>query len=903
MTNDLKLLFWNCNGINGKTHVLENLLRQKNPDIFALTETKLKHTTHDNEISRNYTLYRYDRNIDLGFGGGVLIGISHSCDISVLNCNKFNRGEIISLELSISGLTFLLAVYYRRPSLQSIDDIINWYGETQNPNTLIIGDFNVPGIHWLNGIGTIQKNNHLQRSFLEFLNVNDLLQLVSVPTHDKGNILDLIVTNMNVSPPTVESGFSDHCTIEFCVPIKTTSARHKHNSSNKLPFWIFSRANHDSINRECLKLDRCISDDIDQNRNTDLIWEKFKSETLKIAHNHIPQCNRKKRHNFWITSDTIRNIRKRKRMFKVKMQHPTSDNMTSYKAQARLCKKLLNKDYNNYINLHICDKLASGDTKPLYRFISQKQGTSNDINKLDGCLTDEPVEISESFADAFSSVFSQDDGKFLSLPSPGNVQSEGITFNKFGILKQLQILNPRKGAGPDQLAPALLKFLAPYIYHMLTELFQYFYDTSSTPYDWRLAHVVPIFKKGSKSDPLNYRPISLTSVLSKLFEHILAHNIHQHLDLNKILHKDQHGFRAKHGCDTQLLNTVTDLIELFDSNTTVDIAVLDFSKAFDVVSHRKLSLKLTAVGIFPATIAWIVSWLLNRQLIVTVNGARSSPRSVTSGVPQGSVLGPLLFLIYINDMPDSILSSSLKLFADDSLVYHPINSSKDIEALQLDLDNLGIWSSGSQMKFNVSKCEHMRVSRNTNASSVSYTLDSKHISTVSQIKYLGIIIDHRLTFDSHIVAICGKATRILHMLMRSLKKAKTRTRVMAYKTLCRPILEYASQSWSPHLVKHIKLLESVNRKAFRWCYNLRKYDHISDLMVAFNWSSLEVRRFNSDLHMYARILNDQAIVNKNLFLPNRSCHNTRYGGAKGVTETNTKKYSFASRIRGAFGNL
>lgn len=339
MYDNLRFLLWNCNGINGKTHVLEDLFKQKSPDIFALTETKLKCTTHDNETSKDYTIYRYDRNSDSGFGGGVLVGISNSCNISVLSCNKYEHGEIISLELSISGLSFVLGVYYRRPSLHSISDIVHWYSTTHNPNTLIIGDFNLPGINWSNGSAIMQQYSHLQRSFLEFLSVNDLSQWVSVPTHDKGNILDLIVSNMSVSSPTVEAGFSDHSTIEFTIPTNFKVDRSKSNSLNKLPYWLFSKADHNAIISECFKLDKNISEDINRNCNVDHIWETFKLKILKTAHEHIPKCARKTKRNHWVTRNTIRNIRKRKRMSKIKIQYPTPNNIESYKALAKLCKQ------------------------------------------------------------------------------------------------------------------------------------------------------------------------------------------------------------------------------------------------------------------------------------------------------------------------------------------------------------------------------------------------------------------------------------------------------------------------------------------------------------------------------------------------------------------------------------
>ena len=250
------------------------------------------------------------------------------------------------------------------------------------------------------------------------------------------------------------------------------------------------------------------------------------------------------------------------------------------------------------------------------------------------------------------------------------------------MLRQLQSLDRTKGAGPDGLSSALLKFLANFIYKPLSLIYQYSLDTGAAPNDWKLANIIPIHKKGSRSNPLNYRPISMTCISSKILEHILCHNINNFLDNNNLLVEYQHGFRKQHGCDTQLLTTVSDLVEAYDQNIPVDLAVLDFSKAFDVVSHPKLILKMEAIGIHRSTCSWISDWLSNRLLTVTVNGAQSSLHHVTSGVPQGSVLGPLLFLLYINDMPSCVHFCNLRLFADDSLAFHRIQSQVDVDHIQ-----------------------------------------------------------------------------------------------------------------------------------------------------------------------------------------------------------------------------
>ena len=893
---EFKIVSWNCNGINSKTHELELLINNHSPDIFCLSETKLEPSIADNELIKNYTLYRRDRTTGPGRGGGVLIGLSNRCPFIVSRINTHSSAEIIALDLSVCGFSFTLACYYRRPTDNQIDDIINWYFDQTCPNIIIVGDFNLPEIDWITNSLKSNRNCSMHRSFLDFIACNNLMQKVTNPTHDKGNTLDLVVTNLSTTDLNIESSCSDHFMIVFNVIADNVIKRTKSLTKAK-PFWQFNKADLAHIMFDCFKLDKSISSLIDDLCDSETIWHQFKCGLLSIAHNHIPYKFRRQKSELWISHETKREIRKRKDLHLACLDDPTDFNLSKHAAQSRYCKKLCNRDYNSYLNKHICETLEHGDSKPLYRFIASKKGSSNTVNQLDNTAPNDNNAISETFADSFASVFTDDDGNLPPLTTPA-VSSIPIIFDSKGVLKQLTILDPRKGAGPDELSPALLKFLGPYMYETLTKVFQYFYDSASTPFDWRSANVVPLFKKGSRSNPLNYRPISLTSIVSKVFEHVVSHNINNFLEANSLLYEHQHGFRTKHGCDTQLLNTVTEFIDYFDELIPIDIAVLDFSKAFDVVSHRKLRSKLLNIGVHSKTVDWISSWLKDRSLSVCVNNVKSASRTVLSGVPQGSVLGPLLFNVFINDMNKSIQHSTLKLYADDSLLYKPILCSSDSIQFQGDLDNLVDWASNSQMRFNVKKCEQMSIKRaaNTNANT-QYLMSGEPLSDTDQVEYLGVTIDNRLSFDHHVKKICSKANRSLHMLMRCLKKAKPKTRATAYKTVCRPILEFATHTWSPHKVKLIKQIEGINRKAFRWVFHLKKRDHISDLMLFHGWDTLEERRKAADLKMYHRMLSGNAALDTNKFTLHFSKeHDTRHGATKGTISTNVAKFSYRHRI-------
>ena len=216
-------------------------------------------------------------------------------------------------------------------------------------------------------------------------------------------------------------------------------------------------------------------------------------------------------------------------------------------------------------------------------------------------------------------------------------------------------------------------------------------DNGSLPEDWRNANISPIFKKGDRHTAANYRPVSLTCVCCKMLEHIICRHIMNHLEHYKILTNLQHGFRSGHSCESQLIITLDDIMKQFDSKKQTDLAILDFSKAFDTVPHKKLLHKLKHYGIDGKINKWIRSFLTQRKQQVVIEGESSDSCSVDSGVPQGTVLGPLLFLCHIIDLPNCV-KSKVRLFADDCLLYTSVKTIQDQIQLQEDLKALEFWA-------------------------------------------------------------------------------------------------------------------------------------------------------------------------------------------------------------------
>ena len=278
----------------------------------------------------------------------------------------------------------------------------------------------------------------------------------------------------------------------------------------------------------------------------------------------------------------------------------------------------------------------------------------------------------------------------------------------------------------------------------------------------------PYIKKGSKNRASNYRPVSLTCVCSKMIEHIMVSQINRHLRERGILIPQQHGFREGLSCDTQLIDFNHDLHSMLSANKQVDCIVMDFSKAFDKVSHGRLLAKLDWYGIRGKNLSWIRDFLRDRSQRVVVDGAHSDSIPVTSGVPQGSVLGPILFLLFINDIGEDI-SSHIRLFADDTIIYRAVNSRGDAEHLQRDLGKLEEWSHVNQMEFHPDKCKHLLVTRARTQTDFEYSIYGTTLELVTETKYLGVTFTKDLRWGKHCRQVRNAACASLRMLQRNLR--------------------------------------------------------------------------------------------------------------------------------------
>ena len=833
-------MYTNARSLVNKIDELKIYAALNQPDIIAITESWTNDSISNHYLSLpNYAIIsRHDRNDTInGRGGGILVYVKDSLK-AVESTEQCSFNQFASIQISPpGGNTLSLFVIYRSPNSNSVnnDCLLDVLKLAKNPS-IVVGDFNYPNINWENFSGPNDIHNLMDVVSDKFWN-----QYVEFATHRNGNVLDLIFAEPGLISDVQNDGQlgnSDHCMITFST---NKSWVKKHHSQ---PKYNFSRADTQQMRRlfkNCNWAEALDTDDI----NT--AWLNFKS----IYNSTVGQCvpmmkSRPKKRPAWLDKSLLSLIRQKQRLWKTYKADPSSTNHSEFKAVEKALKKKIRN-----AKLKFEKSLATNakqNPKAFYAYIGSKRSNKTGVGPLEdnqGRLLSDDSEMSTLLNEYYSSVFETE--SVFSTPHAESYSwpaLETVQITPLIVKEEMKRLKRHRSPGPDGIASFVLIEACEELVHPLTQIFRLSLQQSVVPDDWKVANITPIHKSGSMKLVSNYRPISLTSIVSKLLEKILKKAITKHIMENELLQSSQHGFMAKKSCLTNLLHCLEEVTSILDSGECVDILYLDFAKAFDKVQHKRLLSKLEALNIKGEILAWIKAWLSNRKHRVVLNGKQSDWCDVPCSVPQGSVLGPILFIIYINDIDgciEDIIALLLK-FADDTKVIKRITTIADNLALQDIINNLIAWAKKWQMSFNVSKCKILHLGNN-NPRFV-YNMEGVALTAALNEKDLGVLVDQSAKPSLQVSKAAQKGNQVLGQLLRSFKCREKSVLVKLYKTFVRPHLEYAVQAWCPYTIKDIESIEKVQKRFVRQITSIT--GSYEEKLSKIGLTSLKDRRIRGD---------------------------------------------------------
>ncbi|KAJ3665857.1 hypothetical protein Zmor_001324 [Zophobas morio] len=693
---------------------------------------------------------------------------------------------------------------------------------------------------------------------VDLLLSHHLIQLVDQPTRYRAgqqpSTLDLIITsdddllaNLEYLDPV---GNSDHVVLKVNMQICTFRRE-------RTVSFLRTVTDYKSVNEDLKKLDwfTLLSDQsIEQN------WQVFKNVLRSTVSKHSAVITVKRSSTKpWITAKILKLVRTKRALWR-KFKRSSSD--TDYKIHRDFSNRLLTtiKDARIAYERRIADH---NDVKRFYKHVrNQISGsvTTPQLKDENGRVIEDCASVAEIFAQTFSSAFTIAPNNILpSLAGPSHgLYLDSVEFPETVVCAKLKKLKCTKSPGPDEINASLLLNCADSLAQPLSRLMEQSFSQGTLPSDWRIAIVRPIFKKGDKFCSTNYRPVSLTSLVVKIMESIIYESILKFVTEHQLVPMEQHGFLPGKSIISNLLCCLSDWTKELDLGNSVDVIYLDFSKAFDRVPKRHLLFKLQHLGIRGNLYQWIDAFLSERTFRVRVGGALSNCVQVLSGVPQGSVLGPLLFIVYTADLKFR-LRSSFAMYADDVKLY---NLSNSWMALTQDLLEVCKWSSEWLLPLNIAKCRVLYIG-NANPQHT-YLIDGVDMCKSDSHVDLGVFVTSTLSWSEHVLSTIRKANKMVYLLGRAFARSHISVISKLYKSYVRPVLEFANYIWSPILQRDIELLESVQRRATRIPFG-RIRPQYADRLVMMGLPTLSNRRKRGDLILTFRALKDPQSPIRHLF--------------------------------------
>ena len=860
ISKNLNIIHLNIQSILPKIGLLE--VEMQNYDILIFTETWLTSQVSDDDIMiTNFNCpYRKDR--EGRQGGGV--AIYTKIGISSVNRPEFlyDNLEALCIEIKLQSHKFLLCGLYRPPNSgleywDLIDQSIDNMSTSTIKDLVIMGDFNCDML----------KNDASNKITQLALSYN-LQQLIEEPTHyteHSASLIDLALVSKpsnviysDVTSPFIPDLIRYHCPIilvlKFRKPSKTTHKRH---------IWLYDKGDYTKYRRLLNDTDWnqiLLTPDLNEtvNKVTDVIIESAKAAIPNKTVIIRPEEPK------WINCNIKRQIRQRKRLFKIAKRRNNAITWTKFRQKRNAVTTLIRNAKQKYNEKLASDlKDSTLNSKSWYKITSNLLNPNSETQSIpfletDDMLAETNTEISEVLNSYFTEQATIDDSN-ATLPNvvaPEYPFLESIYISDEDVKDSISLLKTNKAPGPDSISPKLIKEGASQLISPLRKLFNKSLRLQHFPDSWKDANVIPIHKKDNFTKPCNYRPISLLSYLGKLMERCIHKHISNYLKQNNVITHFQSGFQSGDSTINQLVYLNNTFLNALDKGKEIRIVFCDVSKAFDRVWHKGLLFKLKSIGLSGDILEWFSSYLNTRRQRVCYKGTSSSWMHINAGVPQGSILGPTLFLIFINDIVKNI-RTNIRLFADDTSLFKivdcPINAAME---LNIDLRYIYRWARKWLVDFNAAKTVSLIISKKRlKPNHPELFMANSSIKEVNQHKHLGLIFSSDATWTNHIKVISVKAWKRIGYLRRLRFLLDRPSLQKIYTTFIRPLLEYGNIIWDSCTLENKRTIENIQLEAARLVTGGTKLCSFQKLYDDTKWETLQKRRSKQKLYQLYKMIN------------------------------------------------
>ena len=888
-TKYISIAHVNINSITapGKLQELENFVNVNKISILALTETKLDDSVHPSlyhikDFHSPLTKHR-DRH-----GGGTAIYIHSSLTFSRVPSLELPEEEWVWVKIKVKSSSFVLCSTYLPPHLTAqrqqefIDRLTDsiTLAQIHSPNVLLTGDLNVGNVFlpsFAYRHSGITSFDHRLKDTTEAL---DLTQLITQPTrieHATHNLRDLFFSSN--TDLIINSGvLSSFSTLDHFPIFVTLSIQNEINDDFKLnESWDYSNMDADRLTQQLLQTDwnTILNKDIDE------ATEDFTNAILDAARQCIPTKHIRRRHDKpWVTTELLKQIRKRERLFNVARKRKTDKQAWArWRVQRNLVTNLNRQLHDEHIKSKVSLLLNHKHDPYNYHKIlkditgQRKSHTIPSLERHDGTTVTDDLDKATMFNNHFVAQTRLDinDAQIAQLQTymtrgDGPVPTlHHIEIHPGEVLKVLNSMDVNKSCGSDQLPTKILKLTALLIYEPLTRLFNKSLASGEYPSLWKHAKVRPVFKrKGAPSEVNNYRPISLLPCLSKIFGRIVFSRIYEYITEFSLLSDRQSGYRPGHNTQLQLTYLTDRLYDSLDKGQDFTTIYLDITRYFDKIWHAGLLAKCEKeFGLKGNLLKWLGSYLTDRRQTVDINSVTSETLTLDAGVPQGSVLGPLLAILYLNGLCD-MTANKMLFYADDCSLYStysPTDNSRDVQlTLQHDLDIIHRYGQSWAITFNATKTTQQTFSHRQKPNIPALTFGGQPIPRVNDHKHLGLTLSTDLRFHTHVNNILLKFNRSLGPLYPIARHLPKLTRLSIYTTYVQPFLDYCDTIYDGHItIADCTRLERAQNRAARLITGTTLRTPTDGLRRELGLTSLTDRRKKHKLQLYHKLIFDSRI--------------------------------------------